>query len=118
MCVFLLVPPNAIAASVSRSGTARAGSIYNLTCTVSKTVDGLINSPTVSWTTDGEVIVSGDGITVFTMTINETSVSTLVFDPLRTSHGGQYSCDGTLTSLVLITELIQSSEETLQVQSK
>ena len=84
------------------SGTARTGMIYNLTCTVSKTVDGLMNSPTATWTTAGGVAVSNEnGITVSTMTTSETAVSTLTFNPPRTSHNERYSCDGTLTSPAL-----------------
>ena len=116
--VFLSVPPDAITATVSSSGIARAGMIYNVICTVSKTVDGLINSPTVTWTTGGVAVTNGDGITVSTMTINETAISTLTFDPLRTSHDDRYSCDGTLTSPALETELMSSTVEILRVQSE
>ena len=103
---------------MSGSGTARAGMVYSLTCTVSKIVDGLINSPTATWTTGGEAVTSGNGITVSTMTINETAVSTLIFDLLRTSHDGSYSCDGTLTSPALETELMRSTVKTLFIQSE
>ena len=113
----LLVPTTVVTASVSSSGITRAGMIYNLTCTVSKTGGGLINSPTVTWTTGGVAVTNGDGITVSTMTINETAISTLTFDPLRTSHDDRYSCDGTLTSPALETELMSSTVEILRVQS-
>ena len=92
--------------------------VYNLTCTVLKTVDGLINSSTVTWTTWGEIVTNGNGITVSIMTINKTAVLTLTFDPLRTSHNGSYSYDGTLTSPALGTELMRSSVETFIVQSE
>ena len=115
---FLLVPPTALAASVSRSGIARARMTYNLTCTVSKTVDGLINSPAATWTTRGEEVTNGDGIAVSTMTNDITSISTLTFDPLRTSHNGIYSCVGTLTSPALFIPLMPSTVEILNVQSE
>ena len=119
MCFpYLSVPPVTLTASVSRSGTARAGKIYKLTCTVSKTVDGLINTPTVTWTTGGVAATNGNGITVSTMTTDTASNSTLTFDPLRTSHDGRYSCDGTLTSAALDTTLMPSTVETLQVHSE
>ena len=92
--------------------------VYSLTCNVSKTVDGLINSPTATWTTGGEAVTNGNGITVSIMTTNETADSTLIFDLLRTSHDGSYSCDGTLTSPALGTELMHSIVETLLVQSE
>ena len=115
----LSVPSTAINATVSSSGTARAGVIYNLTCTVSKTVDGLSISPTATWMTTGGVAVSnGNGITVSTRTMDETAVSTLTFDPLRTSHGGRYSCNGTLTSPALDSPLSPSTRIEHNVQSK
>ena len=78
----------------------------------------LINSPTITWITGGVAVTNGDGITVSTMTIHETVISTLTFDPLRTSHDDRCSCVGTLTSPALETELMRSSVETLFVQSE
>ena len=93
--------------------------VYELTCTVSKTVDGLINSPTATWTTAGGVAVSnGIGITVFTMAASEIAISILTFDPLRTSHEGIYRCDGTLTSPALNTPLMPSTWVIHEVQSE
>ena len=113
----ITVPPDAIIATVSSSGTARAGMVYSLTCTVTKTVDGLINSPTATWTTGGVAVTNGNGITVSTMSADASKMAMLTFDLLRTSHDGRYSCDGTLTSPALERELTRSSVETLQVQS-
>ena len=121
VCLFaLLVPPNVLTATVSSSGTAKAGMVYSLTCTVSKTVDGLINSPTATWTdlSTRMTVINGNEIIVSTMAVNETAISTLSFDPLTTSHEGRYSCDGTLTSIALETEVTHSTMETLQVQSE
>ena len=87
---------------------------YSLICTVTKTVGGLINSPTATWTTGGVAVTNGNGITVST---DAAKMVTLTFDLLRTSHGNMYSCDGTLTSPALERELRRSSVETLQVQS-
>ena len=113
------VPLNVITATVSRSGIARAGMIYNLTCNVSKIVDGLINSPTATWTTAGGVTVSnGNDITVLTMVNDEFSSSTLIFDPLRTSHEDNYNCGGTLTSPALEIALTSSSPGKVSVESE
>ena len=103
---------------MSSSGTARAGIVYNLTCTVSKTVNGLANSPIAIWTIGGVVITNGNGITVTTMATNKSSISTLTFIPLRTSHGEQYSCEGMLTSPALDEPLMPSMIVELGVQSK
>ena len=117
--IHVSVPPTAITATINSSGIARAGMNYNLTCTAFKTLDGLLNSPTATWTTTGGVAVSnGNGITVSTMTMDETAISTLTFDPLRTSHEGSYSCDGNLTSPALQAPLMPSNSETLSVQSE
>ena len=109
---------NAITTDVSRSGIVRAGMVYNLTCTVSETVDGLINSPTAAWTTGGVAVSNGNGITLSTINDDISYNSTLIFDPLRTSHDGRYSCNGILVSPALETLLIHSTVEILQVQSK
>ena len=103
---------------MSSSGAARAGMVYNLTCNVSKIVTGLINSTTVMWTTEGEAVTNGNGITISTISTSETAISTLTFDPLRTSHNGRYSCDGTLTSRALDEALMPSTMAELNVQSK
>ena len=116
----LLVPTTVVTASVSSSGIARAGMIYNLTCTVSKTVGGLSNSTTATWTdvSTGMAVTNRNGITVSTMTTDTANISTLTFDPLRTSHVTTYTCDGTLTSPALDIPLMPSTVETLHVQSE
>ena len=114
----LSVPPTAIDITNSSSGTARAGMTYSLTCTVSKTVDGLINSPTATWTTGGVAVSNGNAITVSTMITETTATSTLTFDPLRTTQNGRYSCDGTLTSPALDTPLTRSTVIEHNVQSR
>ena len=103
---------------MSSSGIARAGRSYNLTCTVSKTVGGLINSPTATWTTRGVVITNGNGITVSNITDDTASISTLFFDPLRTSHGAQYRCSGFFMSPARDTVLMPYVDEDLYIQSK
>ena len=52
------------------------------------------------------------------MILLTSSISTLTFDPLRTSHNGIYSCVGTLTSPALDTQLMPSVVKTLYVQSE
>ena len=103
---------------MSRSGAARAGMIFNLTCTVFKTVDGLINSPTATWTTGGVAVSNGTNIAVLTMVVNAYAVSTLTFDPLRASHQGNYRCGGSLASPALGMERTDFTSEQLSVQSE
>ena len=111
------VPHDAVTASVSRSGTARAGMIYSLTCTVSK-ISGLVNSPTATWTTGGVAVSNGNDITVSTTTSDTSSSSTLTFEPLTTSHEGIYMCLGSLNSPALDEPLTTSNPENQRVQSK
>ena len=105
---------------MSSSGTARAGMTYNLTCTVFKTVDGLINSPTATWTntSTGMAILNENGVTVSTTIDEMRSTSILTFDPLRTSHQGSFDCGGTLTSPAVEMALMPSTMEILNVQSR
>ena len=116
--MYLSASLDVISATVSSSGIARAGMVYDLTCTVSKTVDGLINSPTATWTTGGVAITNGNGIIISTITDATSSISTLTFDPLRTLHDGLYTCNGVLTSPALETPLMHSILEILHIQSK
>ena len=115
---FFLVPPDAITATISSSGTATAGMVYSLTCNVSKTVGGLINSPTAIWTTGGVAVTNGNGITVSGTTGDTTVTSTLTFDSLRTSHEGSFVCSGTFTSPALDAALMPSTQEDLEIRSK
>ena len=94
--------------------------VYNLNCTVFKTVGGLINSPTATWTdvSTGMAVTNGNGITVSTTTDDMSVTSTLTFDPLRTTHEGSFVCGGTLTSPALNAPLIPSFTEELEILSK
>ena len=100
---------------MSTSGTARAGMPYNLTCNVSKTVDGLFNSPIAMWTTTEGTPISGEEVAEQNMAY---AISILTFDPLRTSHEGNYRCGGTLTSPALEADLTDFASEQLSVQSE
>ena len=91
-----------------------AGQSYNLTCTV--TLENAAGTPSVEWLdpnnnplhNNGNITV-GDTVTVHCSTYT----TTLHFTTLRTSHGGQYSCQATLgvvnnTAAVNITVLSKS----------
>ena len=116
LSIITSVPPNAVTTSVSRSGTARAGMIYSLTCTASK-ISGFVNSPTATWTTGGVAVYNGNNITVSTTTSDTSSTSILTFDPLKTSHGNIYSCDGSLDSPAQNSPLITSTTKNNNIQS-
>lgn len=83
-----------------------------------KTVDSLINSPIATWSIGGDPISNSGNISVSTSTNDGTTVTTLHFNPLKTSHHGRYICNGTLTSPALDTPLMVSTVKVLHVQSK
>ena len=78
--------------TIISSGVPTSGETYNLTCTVEANV-----RPTVQWLdTNGSAVTNGSDITVETQRINgSTTILTLSFNPLHTSHGGQYTCQST-----------------------
>ena len=114
--MYALVPPEPFTVTVRSSGIIRAGLTYNLTCIVSKAIDGLINFPIATWSTGGDAISNGDNISVSNSVNNGTT--TLHFNPLKTSHHGRYICNGTLNSPALDTLLMSSTVEVLHMQSK
>ena len=112
-----IVPDNAIQASISRSGIARAGERYTLICTVSKTISGLMNFLNVSWIAGVQTVTNDNRVTVSTNVGSTSSVSILTFNPLRTSHGRNYDCRGSLESPALTRPLATSEQERVNIQS-
>ena len=99
-------------------GTPLAGDSYTLTCTV-EVVEGLV--PVVQWLDPfSNTIVSGGDFTVGDPTIDGTTTTlTLTFNPLRTSHGGEYTCRATVTvEEVSISDVTGEDTFTVTLQSK
>jgi len=73
--------------------------MYRLTCTT-VVVENLAVEPTVEWQfSNGSIIVARNGISVGNpLTSGNTINLTLTFNPLRTSHGRQYTCSATVTA--------------------
>lgn len=62
-----------------------AGEVFTLTCTVFS--DG---PPVIEWIGEG---IGSEGVTVYSQSVNGlNSTMVLEFQPLRTSHGGTYTC--------------------------
>ena len=98
-------------AITSHDGTAIAGETFTLICSIEKKIDGLVHSPMASW--------------IFTQEDSRLSVrnasttrSVLTFDPLRTSHAGQYTCVGELFSLAYPMNISTQTNTNVSVQSK
>ena len=92
-----LVPPQVITVSIEVQGSSVAGDEYSITCTVMEDIEGLTNSPTLRWVDPDGNTVSGELITV-NETTDMSATQTLTFDPLRTSDGGNYTCQVMLVS--------------------
>ena len=117
--IFSLVPSNAIQVSIERSGIATAGEMYSLACNVSA-ISGFVNPPSVAWTVGGRAIntTNGSGITLSNLTGALFALSTLIFDPLRTSHSDVYTCGGSIASAALETPQTTDMQVRITVQSK
>ena len=97
--VFLLEPFNV---TITASGMSTAGQMYTLTCSVD--VPG---TSSIQWQySNGSDVTTGDGITV--------SEGVLTFNPLRTSHGGEYTCQATAET----TSVVRTAMWNVIVQSK
>ena len=104
--------------AITPTGTSTAGSMYTLTCTVT-VVENLVAQPTVEWLdSDSMTVMSGSDITVGSvMRSGSMSTLTLEFNPLHTSHGGQYTCRATINIPNIVTDLSNSAAMNIIVQS-
>ena len=102
------------------AGTApSAGESYTLTCTV-EVVEGLVVTPDVKWLDpDNNVVATGGSITVGSPeTSGNTTTLTLTFNPLQTSHGGEYTCRAKITIEDISVDVTSSDSFNVIVQSK
>ena len=90
--------------------TGMAGEQFQLTSSVS-VVEYLITHPTVQWS--GGSVDSGNGVTESDTTVSGvTSMRTLTFSPLHTSHGAEYTCqaDINIPSIGLMRTISESRD--------
>jgi len=80
----------------SESGTGIAGDTFNVTCTVDVSM-----LPDVQWIyPNDDTVTNSSGIIVGPpVTAGNITNLTLTFNPLLTSHGGQYTCHSVVTAL-------------------
>ena len=110
--ILLFVAPPPPNVTVSSPPVTEAGQPLSLTCTATVTPH-LAMHPLLEWVGPNSPLYS----IMDPVRSGETFSRTLVFSPLRTSHGGQYSCRATIN----ITDIpAESSMDTVNVtvQSK
>ena len=93
--------------SITPSGINTAGEQYQLACTFNGSID---SAPVFSWTgpPNGGPLPSDDSVTrmVFdVMSSGSTHTSILQFDPLQSSHEGNYTCRVIVGTAVVITSI-------------
>ena len=96
-----------------------AGESYTLTCTV-EVVERLTVTPDVEWLDpDNNTITTGGDITVGSPQRSGTTTTlTLTFNPLLTSHGGEYTCRANITIEDISVDITGSDSFEVIVQSK
>ena len=113
------MPPESVevSTSVAEVDSPTAGNRGpTLTCTVNETIPGLTNTPSAQWMKDSRLVNSTDDITVNVTVANDTTtISTLSFSSLRTSHAGPYTCQGTLVSPAAQNDIISISSSPIPV---
>ena len=104
-CIYHTVP-----ISITPSGRNTAGEQYQLTCTFTSS---LTNTPSISWLgpPNGKTLPGVGGDTRMVKSSGSAHTSILQFDPLQSSHEGNYTCQVTVGT---VTEMrsIQVSVET------
>ena len=96
--MILLVPIDDVQVTSMTEGEAIAGQQYRIFCTAIFPL-GLTNPITVQWYDSNGIVSSGNGITIGGVIMSATnSKRSITFNPLRTAHGGQFSCRATITS--------------------
>lgn len=92
--------------TISSSGNLIAGENYTLSCTVT-VIDGLVDDAlvTTSWTDREGNLLQSDSVQI--ASVNTTL--TLDFFPLVLLHGGQYTCNASVT-IPAITSTKRNSE--------
>lgn len=96
-------------------GNAVAGETYEIICEASLK-QGIQATPFFRWlNSNGDRVVNDGDISVGPATASSLQI---VFDILKVSHSGIYTCEVTLYSLALQSPLITSTNISLDVDSK
>ena len=75
-------------------------------------MSGLTETPTAQWFDNKGLVIEGNRV------LSTGRQSTLTFSPLKTSHAGNYRCEGSVSSSALEQPLLISKIWELRVESK
>ncbi len=102
--------------TITAPPTPTGGDSYTLDCSA-RTEDYVISVPSVEWV---NIDINDRNISQSRQTNGTVSASrSLSFNPIRTSHGGRYTCRGNVDiPLASITNRANTAMEDIRVQSK
>ena len=106
--------------AIHSTGNTTAGEVYTLSCSAT-VVENLVVVPTIQWEySNGSAVDGGSTFTLSAMVVSgNTTTRNLTFSPLRTSHGGEYTCRAIINiPSISITGLSNSQSTDVVVQSK
>ena len=110
------VPEDPLIVKIEPASPPVVGKEFHLTCEASKTTHTLTNQTTASWSHD----LSNDLITEGEQMYDSiwTTSRDLSFSKLRTSHGGDYWCEGQLVSAAADQPLVERERYRLELTSE
>ena len=88
-----MYPTVILVVAITPSGSNTAGEQYTLTCSASTSVGGTTDTPSFQWLGPDDMMVTTTDSLMITAT---PSASILQFDPLQSSHEGNYTCQATV----------------------
>ena len=104
--------------SITSEGMAAAGQNYTLICTATR-LQALSITPEIMWLDHaGNQLESEEGVSFSVLTTTNETIAELEFNPLKTSKGGQYTCQAILESDAALTPLNKTAAISLVVQCK
>ena len=106
--------------TIHGTGNTIAGEMYTLSCTAT-VVEDLVVVPMLQWKySNGSVVNGGSSLTLSAMVASGNATThNLTFNPLRTSHGGEYTCRAIVNiSSISISGLSSSQSSEVVVQSR
>ena len=118
MCLLPPAPADPQLAITSSPPTPTdAGSRLTISCAATVT-DGLVSPPDITWRNSADTVIVTDGALPNVSLTQMGNTVSLTFDPLRTSHGDQYTCRATISIPAASVNIENSEPFEVNVQSK